>query len=225
MNWFSLSANERRRRPLRTGISIAGVAIAVAALFSLRAFHQGYRDGMQHEIDRIGAHVLVVPKGCPYDATSIALHGANWPCYLKASYFAEVSRTPGVASAAPAFMAAMTSGDGTQVVYVGIDERMLEHKPGWKLEGIFPRTTGEILVGADVARLRNWKVGQRVTLPELPQKSATVAGIISRTHGADDTFIYTRLADAQEWFHHPRQLTHILVRLEDANLLAHAVTA
>src|SRR5262245_35697628 len=68
MNWFALSATERRRRPLRTGISIAGVAIAVAALFSLLAFHQGYRDGMQREIDRLGAHVLVVPKGCPYDA-------------------------------------------------------------------------------------------------------------------------------------------------------------
>ena len=63
MNWLGLSVKEWRRRPLRTGVTAAGVAIAVAAMFSLLAFHDGYRDGMRSEIDRLGAHVLVVPKG------------------------------------------------------------------------------------------------------------------------------------------------------------------
>ena len=225
MKWLLFSLHEWVRRPLRTTVTVFGVALAVAAVFSLLAFHDGYRDAMRSEIDRLGAHVLVVPKGCPYDATSIALHGANWPCYLKESYFTEVSRTPGVASAAPAFMAAMTSGDGEQIVYVGIDERMLRHKPAWKLEGKFPTAAGEILAGAEAARLQKWKVGERVTLPELPRINATVSGVIGPTHGADDTFIYTRLEDAQEWFQRPEQLTHILVRLDDPNLLEQAVTA
>ena len=225
MKWLLFSLHEWGRRPLRTTVTVVGVALAVAAVFGLLAFHDGYRDAMRNEVDRLGAHVLVVPKGCPYDATSIALHGANWPCYLKESYFTEVSRTPGIASAAPAFMAAMTSNDGAQVVYVGIDKRMLKHKPGWKLEGEFPKATGEILAGAETARQRQWKVGERVTLPELPRISATVSGVIGPTHGADDTFIYTRLEDAQEWFQRPEQLTHILVRLDDPNLLEHAVTA
>jgi putative ABC transport system permease protein len=225
MKWFVLSTHEWLRRPLRTAVTVAGVALAVAAVFSLLAFHDGYRDAMRNEIDRLGAHVLVVPKGCPYDATSIALHGANWPCYLKESYFTEVSRTPGVASAAPAFMAAMTSDDGTQVVYVGIDERMLRHKPAWKLEGVFPKASGEILAGAEAARRRKWRVGERVTLPELPGITATVSGVLGPTRGADDTFIYARLEDAQEWFKRPRQLTHILVTLDDPNLLEHAVTS
>jgi putative ABC transport system permease protein len=125
MNWLALSFNEWRRRPLRKGVTTAGVAIAVAAMFSLLAFHNGYRDGVRNEIDRLGAHVLVVPKGCPYDAASIALHGANWPCYLNSNYLRDVSATPGVASAAPAFMAAFTTPDGAQAVYVGINERML----------------------------------------------------------------------------------------------------
>ena len=115
MNWGALSIREWRRRPLRSGVMAAGVAIAVAAMFSLLAFHDGYRDGVRHEIDRLGAHILVVPKGCPYDAASIALHGANWPCYLKSNYLAEVSGTAGVASAAPAFMAALAFALGPQV--------------------------------------------------------------------------------------------------------------
>jgi putative ABC transport system permease protein len=225
MNWLALSMNEWRRRPLRTGITAAGVAIAVAAMFSLLAFHDGYRDGMKSEIDRLGAHVLVVPKGCPYDAASIALHGANWPCYLKAAYATEVSRQPGVASAAPAFMAALNDSNGAQFVYVGINEQMLALKPGWKIDGKFPRDESEVLAGAEVARQQGWKPGARVALPSLAGRSAVVSGILQPTQGADDTFIYTRLGDAQQWFQHPGQLTHILVRLKDPNELDLSVNA
>src|SRR5512141_1196137 len=107
MTWFALASKEVQRRPLRTAISIAGVAIAVAALFSLVSFQRGYEGGLNAEIDRLGAHVLVVPKGCPYDAASIALHGANWPCFLKSRYLDEVRVTPGIAAAAPALMSAV----------------------------------------------------------------------------------------------------------------------
>ena len=50
------------RRKLRTLVTTLGVAIAVAALFSLVSFQRGYQSGMQGELDRLGAHVLVVPK-------------------------------------------------------------------------------------------------------------------------------------------------------------------
>ncbi len=225
MNFFALSLNEWRRRPLRTGITAAGVAIAVAAMFSLLAFHDGYRDGMRNEIDRLGAHVLVVPKGCPYDAASIALHGANWPCYLKSSYFEEVRATPGVSSAAPAFMAALPGSNNAQIVYVGVDERMLALKSRWNIKGTFPRNAGEILAGPDIARQQGWSIGDRVSLPGLPNQQGMVAAILEPTHGADDSFIFTRLADAQQWFQHHGELTHILVRLNDPNELDHAVTA
>ena len=79
MTWLELSFKEWQRRPLRTSVTAAGVAIAVAALFSLLAFQRGYREGVRSELDRLGAHVLVVPKGCPYDAASIALHVLNQP--------------------------------------------------------------------------------------------------------------------------------------------------
>ena len=225
ITWLQLGISETRRRPLRTGITAAGVALAVAALFSLLTFHKGYRTGIRNELDRLGAHVLVVPKGCPYDAASIALHGANWPCYLKESHYAEIQSVPAVAEVARAFMAAVTGSNSVQVVYVGIDERMLALKPGWRVDGKFPKESGEILPGAEAARLNGWKVGQRVTLPELGAKGAVVSGILRPTKGADDTFIYTRLDDAQTWFGHPGEVTHMLVRLKEPRLLDSTVTA
>src|SRR5271169_4016925 len=117
MTWLRLSLREWQRRPLRTAVTAGGVAIATAALFSLLAFQRGYRDGVRRELDRLGAHVLLAPKGCPYDAASMALHGASWPCYLKQEYLAEVRAVREVAAAAPVFMAALYDAESTQTVY------------------------------------------------------------------------------------------------------------
>src|SRR5215470_13643374 len=152
MTWFELSLKEWQRRPLRTSVTAAGVAIATAALFSLLAFQRGYREGLRLELDRLGAHVLVVPKGCPYDAASMALHGASWPCYLKQAYLNEVLAVPGVAAAAPVFMAAMFDSTGDQAVYVGVQTNILQLRPGWRIRGGFPETDGGLLVGSEAAR-------------------------------------------------------------------------
>ena len=63
MTFIKLALQNMVRRRLRTFVTMTGVAVAVAALFSLLAFQRGYQTGMRDELDRLGAHVLVVPKG------------------------------------------------------------------------------------------------------------------------------------------------------------------
>lgn len=217
MTWLQLSLKEWRRRPLRTAITVAGVAIAIAALFSLLAFQRGYREGVQLELDHLGAQVLVVPKGCPYDAASIALHGANWSCYLKENYLDEVRAVRGIATAAPCFMSALYDTNGNQFVYVGVETNILALKPSWKIQGNFPAHDQELLVGADAAQKNHWAIGDTVPLPGLPDANGTVVGILSPTQGADDNFIFLRFADAQLRFGHAAEMTHVLVRLKDPN--------
>jgi putative ABC transport system permease protein len=224
MTWLELSLKEWQRRPLRTSVTAAGVAIAVAALFSLLAFQRGYREGVRSELDRLGAQVLVVPKGCPYDAASMALHGARWPCYLKQRYLEEVRGVTGVAAAAPVFMTAVYDPDGSQTVYVGVETNILALKRGWRINGRFPERDDELLVGSEVARRRGWRTGEKVRLPQLGEQRGTVTGILAPTQGADDAFIHLRLANAQRLFKHTNELTHILVRLGDPDDLDHAVT-
>jgi len=77
---------------------VAGPMLAVVVGIEIsQAFHGDLLDRARSTW--LGAHVLVVPKGCPYDAASMALHGANWPCYLKQSYLEEVRAVAGVATA------------------------------------------------------------------------------------------------------------------------------
>ncbi len=225
MNWYRLALSGLWRRPLRASVTAAGVAIAVAACFSLLAFQAGYRRSLALELDRLGAHVLVVPKGCPYDAASLALHGANWPCHLKASYLNDVRGTPGVATAAPVFMAAFHEPAALHAVYIGADTNLLLLKPGWRIVGAFPREPGDMLVGVEVARRRGWQLGQRVILPGLKQAERKVSGLLGATQGPDDGFIFLPLADAQILFKHTNELTHILVRLRDPNHMESVVSA
>lgn len=223
LSWLKLSLNDCRRRPMRTVVTVAGVAIAVAALFSLLAFQEGYRQGIQTELGRLGAHILVVPKGCPYDAASIALHGANWPCYLKSEYLKEVRGVSGVATAVPVLMSAYSETNGTQSVFVGTDQNIVSLKPGWKIDGRFPQSENELLIGAEISRRNQWRVGQSVVLPQLKNARATIAGVLAPTQGADDDFIFLQLEEAQRLTRHPRELTHILVRLTDPDQLDFAI--
>jgi putative ABC transport system permease protein len=175
-------------------------------------------------LDRLGAHILVVPKGCPYDAASLALHGANWPCHLKASYLDEVRSVPGIAAAAPVFMTAFYDSAARHMVYVGIDTNMLALKPSWQIQGAFPKG-GQALIGADTADRLGWKVGQTVDLPGLEKVRCLVGGVLAPTQSADDTFIFLPLEEAQRRFRHTNELTHVLVRLSDPNRLDSVVAA
>lgn len=222
MTWLRFSWNASWRRPFRTLLTALGVAIAVGMAFNLLLFQRGYRRALQQEFERLGAHILVVPKGCPYDAASLALHGANWPCYLQESYLKDVRGVAGVESVAPALMSALFDSLGGRSVYVGVDTNMLALKPGWTLSGAFPKR-GELLIGADAAKQLDWKVGQEVPLPGLTNARAKVSGLLGPTGSAEDGFIFLSLPDAQRQLKKTNQLTHVLVRLQDPNKIDRVV--
>jgi putative ABC transport system permease protein len=224
MTHLGLAFRNCGRRRVRTVLTAGGVAVAVAALFSLLSFQRGYTRGIAGELDRLGAHVLVVPKGCPYDAASIALHGARWPCYLKTAYLQELRGLSTVGHAAPVFMSAVYDASGDQCVYSGVTDEILALKKGWHLRGEFPKQPGDLLVGSHCASQRRWQVGDSVPLPGLDGERGRVVGILQPTAGADDTFIYMPLADAQRIFKHRDELTHVLVRLRNTDQLDEAIS-
>ncbi len=223
--WTKLAWRNLFRRRFRTLLTLAGVAVAVSALCSLLSFQRGYRAGMDQELERLGAHVLVVPKGCPYDSASIALHGASWPCYLKESYLAQVQKTDGVSTAAPVLMNAFYSEAGEEVVVLGVTPSILQVKRGWHLNGAFPISETDALIGSSFAAKWRLTLGQPFHLPGMGEISFRVCGILAPTQGAEDNYVHLTLAGAQKAMKKPGQLTHILVRLSDPNELGTVVGA
>src|SRR5437879_4509583 len=122
------------RRKLRSALTAASLAAATAVLFSLLAFNRGYQRTLRAELDRMGAHLLVVPVGCPYEAASLILKGGQVANTLPAAALATIRAQPEVDAAAPLFMATIPRPEeGRTDVWCGMDDQLRRLKRYWRL--------------------------------------------------------------------------------------------
>jgi len=213
------------RRRSRTLLTLLGVGVAVSILYSLLAFQRGYERGLRAEMDALGAHILVVPRGCPYEAATIVLHGGKWPRYMDQDYADRIASTPGVRQAAPVLMDAIIDPEGRDSsIFVGITERYGDLRPRWSIAG---RDLGgggarEVLLGSAVASKLRLSAGDTFRLRQSPSGRAAgkqdadlrVVGVLERSGNQDDGFIFMPLRTLQELFGLPGKIVVVLVRAE-----------
>ena len=216
MNLFPLAVKNLQRRKGRTLLTVAGVAIAVAILFSLLSFSAGYERELTKEMDSLGFHLLAVPKGCPYEATTLILHGGVIPKYLTNEDLARARATDGVVIAAPMLLQQFVK-DGTPHIVYGIDpDAMLPIKPAWKVDGRFfiANETHVMVIGSTLAEKENLAPGS--VIPFGPsQEPFKIIGVLKPTGSEDDNFHFLPLADAQRVFGKEGFITAIAVRADD----------
>ncbi|MCX6676522.1 MAG: ABC transporter permease [Methanothrix sp.] len=227
MNFFSLAAKNLQRRKGRTMLTVLGVAIAISVLFSLLALNSGYEKELNKEVNSLGVHILAVPKGCPYEAASLIIHGGVIPKYLSDSDYRNVSTIADVELATPMLMHQFMKKDektgvSTPHIIYGINmEETRKLKPWWAVEGRFfsDNETGVMLVGRGLADKENLSVGQ--VLPVGPKKeNFTIVGILDRTGDQDDQFHFFPLKEAQRVFNKQGLITTIAVRVRDVSRIA-----
>jgi putative ABC transport system permease protein len=205
------------RRKLRSGLTAASLAAATAVLFSLLAFNSGYQRALQSQLDRMGAHLLVVPVGCPYEAASLILKGGQVTNTLPAEALAQIRALREVDVAAPLFMAAIPRPEeGRTDVWCGVDPEMRRLKQYWRLSpgSRLPLAPNEILMGAEAASTEQRAPGD-LFFSEKTNREFKVAGVLERTGTGDDGFFFIPLATAQRMFGKPGQLTAVAIRLKD----------
>src|ERR1043165_1697495 len=210
-----------RRRPLRNGLTFAGLAIAVAVLTCLLSFGQGYQRALGTELDRMGMQMMLVPLGCPYDAAARVLKGKTLENSLPESALDEVRRDPAVAVAAPLMVAALASpGKGRADMWVGLDESALALKPWWSASSGEKWFTDadSIILGCDAAEIELRTPGDLFFSPETGRR-LRVTGVLERSGTSDDSLFFVPLRTSQEMFHQAGRLTAIAVRLRDPALL------
>jgi putative ABC transport system permease protein len=218
----ALAWKNLQRRRLRSALTAMSLAAATAVLFSLLAFNRGYQQALQGELDRMGAHLLVVPVGCPYEAASLILKGGQVPNTLPAAALAEIRSQAEVDVAAPLFMAAIPRPEeGRTDVWCGIDGEMQRLKRYWRLTpgSHLPSAAGEVLMGAEAAATEQRAPGD-LFFSEKTEREFRVSGVLERTGAGDDGFFFIPLAAAQRMFGKPGQLTAVAVRLKDPTRIA-----
>ncbi|MDD1758182.1 MAG: ABC transporter permease [Methanotrichaceae archaeon] len=227
MNFLTLAAKNLLRRRGRTLLTVLGVAIAISVLFSLLSLNSGYEKELNKEVNSLGVHILAVPKGCPYEAASLVIHGGVIPKYLSDSDLENVTKIDGVDIATPVLMHQIfkkdkkTGKDTPHIIYgIQIDE-MRKLKPWWTIEGKFFRDneTKVMFVGRSLAEKENLTVGY--VLPFGPNKeNFTIVGILDRTGDQDDEFHFVPLGEVQRVFNKEGKITTIAVKLKDISKIA-----
>src|SRR5215472_11419493 len=102
--YLSLAGKNLRRRPVRTGLTIAGVALAVTVAVSLDGFMLGYRSAIEKSINMLGFQVMIMAKGCPYEAATMMLKGGTGLLYLPAGTYEKVKNDPEIETITPVFV-------------------------------------------------------------------------------------------------------------------------
>src|SRR4249919_1482536 len=102
--YLMLAIKNLRRRPVPTGLTISGVALAVTVAVSLGGFMLGYRGAIDKSIEMLGFQVMIMAKGCPYEAATMMLKGGTGLLYLPADTFDKVKEDPDIASITPVFI-------------------------------------------------------------------------------------------------------------------------
>lgn len=211
--WFGLAAKNLLRRPTRSLLTTLGIAIAIAVLYSLIQFQANYEQGLKQELGALGAHIMIVPKGCPYEAATIVLHGGKWPRYMHESVLEKINQTPGIAQTAGVIMDAILDFQNNQNrIFMGIDADYLKLKDNWQINGSWFTGANQIILGESAAKLEGLKVGDHY---QLKDQTLQVVGILKATHTQDDSFYFLPKKTLQQIFELNEKLVVVLVKLKD----------
>jgi putative ABC transport system permease protein len=234
MDFLQLAIKNLLRRKTRTLLTLLGIGAAIAVLYSLQEFQRGYEKGLQDEMSQLGAHIMVVPKGCPYEAATIVLHGGKWPRYMEESYYDQIRKVSRVSQAAPILMDAMINPAlNDNKIFLGITEDYGKLRPKWSIEGkdFSSDRAHEVILGTSIAEKLGLRPGDTFRLRQDAGGRAAgkedadlrVVGQLEQTGTQDDGFIFMPLHTLQQIFKLPGKIVVVLVRAEkiDSATLEH----
>ena len=243
MTYSALAWKNLVRRPVRTALTAGGVALAVAVAVSLGGFNLGYRQAIAGSIEQLGFQVMVMAKGCPYEAATMMLKGGSGLLYLPEEAHAQIRTDPDIEAITPIFIGIAEkqnySLDGSAAasaftILSGVDldsfrtmKPWLKLKKGAGYDGgrwFAPEATNEVVMGYEAAEYEQRKVGDVFYASVVPNGKVdpelhafTVVGVLERTGAQDDGTVFLPLRAAQTMFGRENELTIIGIKLKEFN--------
>ncbi|MBL8240863.1 MAG: ABC transporter permease [Bryobacterales bacterium] len=235
-----LAVKNLRRRMVRTSLTAAGVALAVTVAVSLGGFMLGYRGAIDESIDMLGFQIMIMAKGCPYEAATMMLKGGTGLLYLPADVYEKVKEDKEIESITPIFVGvAQKQGSGIRddggennfLIVSGIDvasyqvmKPWITFKKGQGFDGgrwFTPESRTEVVLGFEAAEYEQRKVGDTfyasitpAGTPNAVLHELKVVGILDRTGTQDDGTVFLPLDVTREYFGRPGQLTILGIKLK-----------
>jgi putative ABC transport system permease protein len=239
--YLALAIKNLRRRPVRTTLTVAGVALAVTVAVSLGGFMLGYRSAIDRSINMLGFQVMIMAKGCPYEAATMMLKGGTGLLYLPADTYQKVKNDPDIESITPIFIGVaqkqgssirdegaasnFTILSGIEVASYQVMKPWLTFKKGAGYDQgrwFSPGSTDEVVIGFEAAEYEQRKVGDTFYAsitpngrPDPVMHQFKVVGVLDRTGTQDDGTVFLPIEVARDYFGRPEELTILGVKLKE----------
>jgi putative ABC transport system permease protein len=218
---FEVAYKNLLRKKTRSLLTILGIAMAAWVLVSLFGFNKGYETSLNKDIDNLGFQMLVVAKGCPYEAATLMLKGGTGLKYMKEEIAAAVAAEPEVEGVTPMLMQVVfdpNKGESGGIsAFLGVDPASYP-----KLKSALPFKAGrwfsepqamEAVFGYEVAEFEQREVGDLYLIPE-KEVEVKVVGVLERTGTQDDGTIFLPIRTVQRVFAIPDELTAIGIKVK-----------
>jgi putative ABC transport system permease protein len=202
----NLVVSNIRQRPIRTLVSVAGVALGVSLVMLFTGLARGMSNDLQRRATNVRAEIIFTRPG----SGGLTVSTAN----LSTKYVENLKQVEGVAEAMPVIRYIFQGNSGVGFEQVeGVDWEPYARMNEIRLDsGRPPQAFDEIVIDATKARSNKLKVGDTFNL--FGNKPYRVTGIYSPESGAR---VKMSLAAMQEALEAPGKCTYIMVKVRNPN--------
>lgn len=226
---FQVAYKNLLRKKVRSVLTLIGIALSAWVLVSLLGFNHGYKTALNKDIDNMGFQLMIMAKGCPYEAATMMLKGGTGLRYMKQSILETIEKEPEVEKTTPILMQAVfdpNKGEsGGIAAYLGVEPKSFSEmktflkfrQGGWFTD----ENAYEAVMGYEAAELEQREVGDMILIPE-KNIQFKVVGILDRTGTQDDGTTFVPLKTLQKIFNKTDELTTIGIKVKkdaDSNRL------
>ena len=226
---FQVAYKNLLRKKVRSVLTLIGIALSAWVLVSLLGFNHGYKTALNKDIDNMGFQLMIMAKGCPYEAATMMLKGGTGLRFMKQSILETIEKEPEVEKTTPMLMQAVfdpNKGEsGGIAAYLGVEPKSFSEmktflkfrQGGWFTD----ENAYEAVMGDEAAELEQREVGDMILIPE-KNIQFKVVGILDRTGTQDDGTIFVPLKTLQKIFNKTDELTTIGIKVKkdaDSNRL------
>ncbi len=209
------------RSKTRTILTIVSAMVATVTLFVTLSLNNGYKSAVDEElVKNLGVHLYITKEGCPMEAASIISQGGISPIYVPEGILEDVKTVEYISEIMPFNIFAITTSDDSRVdIFLGVTESIQRIRPTWKLkEGSWFADDDSIILGAEIARLDKYEVGDTVYFDEF-DKEFKISGILKRNNTQDDSTFFLPLGASQKLIGREGKLSAIAIQIKSMDYL------
>lgn len=200
----NLITSNIRQRPIRTLVSVAGIALGVSLVMLFTGLARGMSDDLQRRAANLRAEIIFTRPG----SMQLTSSSAN----LSVKYVDLLKQVDGVAEAMPVILDVLQSNRGFGFERIeGVEWETYGQVNGLELvSGRGPQANDEIVV--DIVKARNNKLSVGNTLNLIGDRPYRIVGIYSPESTAR---VKATIVGMQEALGAPNRCTYILVKVRD----------